>query len=182
MHETGGNSAVACIDSQILSAIIATYVGGRTAHDKHLLPICWRRSDKFLRCLLDGYLSGDGHYDRSNDRSRLGFTRNYYLESDLRTICGRLNCDLTLNPSTSWIGEKEYPIFRGEIRFQRSSHANHKDRGEIVKIGKSRSRQFWDIGVEDEPHLFALASGILTHNSKPNPMPESVTDRPTKSP
>jgi site-specific DNA-methyltransferase (cytosine-N4-specific) len=35
--------------------------------------------------------------------------------------------------------------------------------------------------VQDEPHIFALASGILTHNSKPNPMPESVTDRPTKA-
>jgi hypothetical protein len=33
--------------------------------------------------------------------------------------------------------------------------------------------------VQDEPHLFALASGVLTHNS--NPMPESVRDRPTKS-
>src|SRR5699024_12446648 len=36
---------------------------------------------------------------------------------------------------------------------------------------------FYDLGVADEPHLFALASGVLTHNSKPNAMPESVTDR-----
>jgi rRNA maturation protein Nop10 len=39
----------------------------------------------------------------------------------------------------------------------------------------------YDLGVADEPHLFALASGVLTHNSKPNPMPESVTDRCTRS-
>ena len=36
---------------------------------------------------------------------------------------------------------------------------------------------FGDIEVADEPHLFALASGVLTHNS--NPMPESTRDRPT---
>jgi hypothetical protein len=29
--------------------------------------------------------------------------------------------------------------------------------------------------------MFALGSGVLTRNSKPNPMPESVTDRPTKA-
>lgn len=31
------------------------------------------------------------------------------------------------------------------------------------------------------PHLFALASGVLTHNSKPNGLPESVTDRVRRS-
>ena len=35
--------------------------------------------------------------------------------------------------------------------------------------------------VADEPHLFALASGVLTHNSKPNGLPESVTDRVRRS-
>jgi hypothetical protein len=53
--------------------------------------------------------------------------------------------------------------------------------GEVVSIGRSKARKFWDIEVEDDPHLFALASGVLTHNSKPNPMPESVTDRCTRS-
>src|SRR5699024_4280626 len=33
--------------------------------------------------------------------------------------------------------------------------------------------------IEDEPHLFALASGVLTHNS--NGLPESVTDRVRRS-
>lgn len=37
------------------------------------------------------------------------------------------------------------------------------------------------MGVADEPHLFALASGVLTHNSKANPLPESVTDRPANA-
>lgn len=48
-------------------------------------------------------------------------------------------------------------------------------------MGQGNARKFWDIGVADEPHLFALSSGVLTHNSKKNPMPESVTDRPTKA-
>jgi len=48
-----------------------------------------------------------------------------------------------------------------------------------VGITQSRAQKFWDIEVEDDPHLFALASGVLTHNS--NGMPESVNDRPTKN-
>ncbi len=76
---------------------------------------------------------------------------------------------------------KNVPTFRGEIRYFQSNHHNRKDENEIVEIRKSRCREVYDIGVEDEPHVFALASGILTHNSKPNPMPESVKDRCTKA-
>jgi hypothetical protein len=85
-----------------------------------------------------------------------------------------LGYKLKIKLSVSKIEGKEYPSFRGEIRFKESDHRNFKDMNEIVRIGRSNARKFWDIGVEDEPHLFALASGVLTHNSKPNPMPEST--------
>jgi len=181
VHHDGGMKESINIYSKVLNAIIDTYLGGKTAKDKHLSNACWQRSNAFLRSLLEGYLSGDGGYDNANNRWRLGFTRNYYLEADLRTLCARLGYHLTIKPSVSKIGDKEYPSFKGEIRFTQSNHHNNKDMGEIVAIGNSRGRKFWDIEVEDEPHLFALASGVLTHNCKPNCMPESVRDRPTKS-
>ncbi len=56
---------------------------------------------------------------------------------------------------------------------------NTKSRFEVVEIRRSRARRFYDISLSEEPHFFALASGVLTHNS--NPMPESVKDRPTKA-
>src|SRR5690606_17113741 len=99
----------------------------------------------------------------------------------LRTLCARLGVSLRLKPTFATYQGGRVPIFRGEIRFHRSNHHNTRPDSEIVAIRRSRARQFWDIGVADEPHLFALASGVLTHNSKPNPMPESVTDRPTKA-
>jgi hypothetical protein len=177
MHQTTEHGATINIYSPVLGAIIDMYIGGRTAKDKHLKVRCWERSNLFLEALLEGYLEGDGHWDEPNNRWRLGFTRNYNLEADLRTLCARLDIQLRLNPSTTG----KFKTFKGEIRFRRSNHHNAKDDGEIVAIGRSRARKFWDIGVEDDPHLFALASGVLTHNSKPNPMPESVTDRPTKA-
>jgi DNA modification methylase len=181
VHHSDGMKESINIYSKILNAIIDTYLGGKTAKDKHLSNACWQRSNAFLKSLLDGYLSGDGGYDKANNRWRLGFTRNYYLEADIRTLCARLGYHLTIKPGISKIDDTEYPIFKGEIRFTQSNHRNNKDMGEIIAIGNSRGRKFWDIEVEDEPHLFALASGVLTHNCKPNCMPESVTDRPTKS-
>jgi DNA modification methylase len=176
-----GNKQSIRVYGRMMCALIQTLVAGRTAHDKGLSPICWRYTNGFLRAMLDGYLSGDGHYDATNDRWRLGFTRNYNLERDLRTLSARLGFKLRL--ATCFVDGfgKKWPAFKGEIRFSTSGHHNEKSMEDVMEIRKSRCREVYDVGVEDEPHLFALASGILTHNSKPNPMPESVTDRCTKA-
>jgi DNA modification methylase len=176
-----GNMMHIRVYGAMLHTLIDQFVSGRVASDKALNPIIWRYSNEWLRALLDGYLSGDGHYDAKNDRWRIGFTRNYSLERDIRILAARLGFTLTLKPSNASIGGHVYPSFRGEIRFGRNSHHNERPRSEVVEIRNARCREVYDIGVADEPHLFALASGVLTHNSKPNPMPESVTDRPTRS-
>jgi len=176
-HNTSENGMMICMDGKILNAIIDTYIAGRIAKDKHFTTAFWQQNDKFLFDVLYGYLEGDGSWDLENNRWRIGFTRNYNLESDLRTLCARLGYQIKIKLSKSYIGKKEYKSFRGEFRPIPSSHGNAKDRGEIIEIRKSRTTSFYDIGVEDEPYLFALASGILTHNSKPNPMPSSAKDR-----
>ena len=181
VHRLGGMSSTVNIDSGVLSAILNLYLSGRTAKDKHLSMRCWRRSDGFLDSLLTGYLEGDGHHDAANRRWRLGFTRNYSLEADMRTLCARLGYRLHINPSWATLDERRYATFRGELRKDESNHGNRKAPGEVVGICGSKARYFYDVGVADDPHTFALASGILTHNSKPNPMPESCTDRPTKA-
>lgn len=178
MDEDGNNQAIR-VYGKMLNAILAELVTGRTSHDKGFAPVVWRYSDRFVAAMVDGYLSGDGHADGS--RWRLGFCRNYNLERDLRTACARLGYTLTLNISSVGYDGRRVPTFRGELRKERSGHHNERDRNEIVEIRKSRCRDVYDLGVEDEPHLFALASGVLTHNSKPNPMPESIRDRPTKA-
>ncbi|MGH9438541.1 MAG: DNA methyltransferase, partial [Terriglobia bacterium] len=174
-----GNIMDVRLYGKVLVSLIDELISGATAHDKHLSTACWSYSNTFLREILDGYLSGDGHYDKSNRRWRLGFCRNYNLERDLRTLCSRLGIHLELKLSIAAFKGRKFPSFRGEIRL--AGHWNCKSAEEIVEIRKSRCREVYDVGVEDEPHVFALASGIITHNSKPNPMPESVTDRPTRS-
>jgi DNA modification methylase len=174
-----GNCLNVRLYGKVLNAVIDEYIGGRTAIDKHLTTKAWMLPDDALRLIAQGYMHGDGHED--GNRVRLGFCRNYALERDLRTLAARLGATLTLNPCEATYQGGKKPAFRGEWRWERTGHHNEKDRGEIVEIRASRARQCWDIAVEDEPHLFSLASGVLTHNCKPNPMPESVRDRCTKA-
>ncbi len=174
-----GNGMAIRVYGKLLNAILDELVTGRTAHTKAFAPVVWRYSNRFIAAMVDGYLAGDGC--RDGNRWRLGFCRNYNLERDLRTACARLGYTLTLNMAHTPYNGRRVPTFHGELRTENSGHWNEKDRAEVVAIRKSRCRGVYDIGVADEPHLFALASGVLTHNSKPNPMPESVTDRPTKS-
>jgi len=176
-----GNKMDVRVYGKIPNAIISELVSGRTAIDKCFSPVCWQYSNKFLDSMLQGYLDGDGHNDVKNNRWRLGFTRNYNLERDLRTVCARLGYKLVLNPSTVKYKEENRPTFKGEIRKVRGEHWNNKQCGEVMEIRNARCRFVYDLGVEDDPHVFALASGVLTHNSKNNPMPESVKDRCTKS-
>jgi DNA modification methylase len=174
-----GNKQYIRVYGRVLNAIIAELVTGRTAKDKGFAPVVWRYSNQFIAAMVDGYLSGDGHYEPENNRWRLGFTRNYNLERDLRTACARLGYRLVLNPRFVKYNGGQVPTFRGELRKSWNAHHNQIPLGEVVEIRKARCRNVYDLGVEDETHLFALASGVLTHNSKPNPMPESCTDRPT---
>jgi DNA modification methylase len=176
-----GNNMNIRIYGKILIAIINELVSGRTAKDKCFAPVVWKYSNNFIKSMLEGYLSGDGHWDKSNNRWRIGFCRNYNLERDLRIACARLDYHLILNTSFVKYNGGSNPTFRGETRTERRGHFNQKNPNEVIVVRKARCRYVYDLGVEDEPHLFSLASGILTHNSKPNPMPESVIDRPTKS-
>ena len=174
VHQTGGNGMTINIESLVLNGVLDTYVAGRTAKDKHLTSKAWERDHYFLGALMEGYLEGDGHYERRNKRWRLGFTRNYNWANDLRTICARMGWQVRLKLATANIGDRIYKTFRGELRIVKSTHFNARPDTEVVRIGRSRARKFWDIGVADSAHTFALASGVLTHNSKPSPMPESV--------
>ena len=177
MHHTGGKSATINLYGNVLVSIIKHYIHGKDAKTKGITPRCWTRSNNFLKSLLFGYLECDGYYDKENNRYRLGFTRNYRLADDLRTICARLGYNFKIQKSISKISDKSYKSFRGEIRIRPSNRYNTKSDGEIINIQKAKAKNFYDIELVDEPHIFALASGILTHNSKPNPMPSSVKDR-----
>lgn len=178
IHNVRGKAVSANLTGSVIHGIIDDYVAGRDCYDKHLTRKAWARSDAFLQAVLFGYLDGDGHYDEENDRFRLGFTgKNKQLANDLRTITARLGFNLRLRRRRASYGGKAFPAYKGEIRLSPSDRC--KSDAEIVNIRPCRwAKEFWDVEVEDEPHLFALASGVLTHNS--NPMPRNITRVPVQ--
>mgnify|MGYP001594673112 CR=1 FL=1 len=167
----------ACIDvySKPLAELICQYVSGTNSYTKRLTRKAWMRPNVFLDSLLSGYLDGDGHWDANNKRWRIGFTNNDGLATDLRCACARIGFRCRLKRVNHRLGQQKFPGWRGSIVCEPTKHRNTKDNGQIVAIRKSRAREFWDIEVADAPHLFALASGVLTHNCKRSPMPESVS-------
>lgn len=176
-YSTNGESLYVRCYSKVFNAVISQYLSGKTAKDKHLSSICWNLSNENLSEIVRGYLDGDGGYDSENNRWRLGFTENPYLENDLRTLAARLGAVLTLLRKGSRIKGvlKEYPSLKGEWRWNKSNHYNSKDRAEILSINVEKKRdgeRMWDIEVDSDEHLFSLASGVITHNCKKNPMPQ----------
>ena len=181
VYQTSENGSTCNLSGSVILGVLDRYISPGTAKTKRLRAAAWQRSDTFLRAVVEGYLSGDGHFDAKNDRWRLGFTANDEWAADLRTIAARLGSKLSLRRAVHTSRGRQFPGWRGEWRWTRSAHHNAKQDGEVVAIRASRARDFYDVGVADEPHLFALASGVLTHNSKPNGLPESVTDRVRRS-
>ena len=178
---TDGNKATITVTGAVLRGVLERYVSPGTAKTKRLTMHAWGRGNDFLLGVIEGYLSGDGHYDEANQRWRLGFTDNDEWAADLRTLAARLGASMSLRRSTFTGFGREWPGWRGEWRAAFRSVGLSRPRSGVVAIRRSRARQFFDVGVADEPHLFALASGVLTHNSKPNGLPESVTDRVRRS-
>lgn len=181
LHYTHDNCATVNLHGPLCGPLMKTYIYGTDAKSKGLQPRVWMRSNIFLHALLMGYLWGDGCYDEKNDRWRLGFAKNDRLAVDLRTLAARLGLPIRLTRATTTGFGKKWPIYRGQIRLNHTTHHNARENGKIVAIGRSSAGIFWDVEVEDAPNLFSLASGVLTHNSKPNAMPSSATDRPTNS-
>lgn len=181
LHQTSDHGCTVNLNGPVLAGILSAYVAGRTARDKHLHPRCWVRGNNFLREVLQGYLDGDGHFDQKNDRWMVRLCRNDGLVADLRSICARLGVSIRIKRVKHSMGGRLFPGYRGQIRLSPAAGVNSKSDFEVISIRAGRGRKFWDVGVADSPHLFALASGVLTHNSKPNPMPESCRDRPTSA-
>ena len=176
-YTINGNSLNVRCYSKIFNAILSQYIGGQTAKNKHLNSICWKLSNDKLKKIVEGYLDGDGAYDVRNNRWRLRFTENPYLERDLRVLAARLGAKITLLRRGARIKSlnKEYPSIRGEWRWKPTNHYNSKKMSEILLITEEKMKdneKMWDIEVDSDEHLFSLASGVITHNCKSNPMPQ----------
>jgi len=170
-----GNNLVVVLGGFAITGLVKQYIDGKGSSKKHLSHRAWNENKSFLNGIMDGWLRGDGHYDRKNDRWRIGFTLNRELEEDMRVIACMLG--LSYRSHSRFIkyqyGKKKSIII--DIKKKISPHNNTKSDGEIMRIENIKAIVY---GIEvDGDNLFLLPDGTITHNSKPNAMPSSVTSR-----
>ena len=104
----------------------------------------------------------------------------------MKIAAGRVGAEISVGPETTtpWFAEwhSENPMNAYiDLRVDLSSGAILK--GEVLSVSCLEDCEdgFYDVSVDCPSHLFAIGGGLLTHNCKPNPMPESVTDRCTRA-
>jgi len=174
---TYDNYSAVIVNGAVPIAIIRHYTSRSGAKHKRLSSNAFSESNEFLRGILDGFLAGDGYWDEKNNRWRFRITANRDLIDDLRVICNRLEYFMRARLRHGKGFGKEHLIFDIEIRRTRTGHFNQKDDYEIMRIEKTKGISY-EIEIED-PHVFILPDGTLTHNS--NHMPSSVKDRFTNA-
>jgi DNA modification methylase len=201
-------------------AFIERFVRGNGAKHKRLAREAFQFGPQFLDGVLSGYLQGDAHWDKLNQRWRLGLARNAGLITDLVVICRLLGYRMRTTETFVPYQRGQAEIIRGEIRAnsddrwspvtldvlglpsrrsfgpgQGHSLALLRSRYKLItrknpvsempplaeqvlqgdlrpikikSITPSTKHMFYDLSVSGN-HVFALANGLLTHNS--NPMP-----------
>lgn len=172
-NEPNSNSMSIVVSSSILYSIVFEYIVGDSSYNKHFTSKFWNMNNKFIKNVFHSYLDGDGSYDEKNNRYGLGFTgKNDSLQNDIRTICSKLKYRVCLNKCYEYNKKtgKSHIVWRGKLYLKEySKRFITSEIKEIKIINKGRTR-YWDIQLENEPHLFSLSSGVLTHNSNPVPL------------
>jgi hypothetical protein len=164
-----GNIGDIIVTGPAFAGLMQQFVLGTDCYGKHLSKYSWRQGKEFIRLLLKGYLDGDGHsedYRGLQDKWIVGFTgENFALADDLRCISAILGYRHRLKRGVSTCGGKEFPTYEGWISFDPPRY-NGKNLEEVTDIQIVNQKSvLYDIEVED-PHLFILPNGIVSHNSK----------------
>jgi hypothetical protein len=73
--------------------LIKDYIDGSDSHTKRLKNEAFNRTKKFLEGIMDGFLSGDGHFRKDADLFQVIITTNYRLYNDLIFLSKALGYD-----------------------------------------------------------------------------------------
>lgn len=168
------------IDSDMVADVISTATWGNSSSEKCLFYGCWNLSNGELRQLMTGYFQGIGYSGVDYDGIKIPYDpKNHYWRMNLRSLAARLGAYITVK----WIKKNENDKFFSPLMVwhRRKMFDADNDDCKLVRIRDCSAENFYDVSVGDDKHIYTLASGIMTHNCKPNPLPESVLDRCTKA-
>ena len=110
------NSMILVFPGHFMIELVKRFVRGNNAKTKRLAREAFWHGKEFLHGILLGYLKGDGHWDKKNNRWRLGLTKNEGLITDLRIICQLTSYKMQTNGGLMPYKDSKVEIIRGHIR------------------------------------------------------------------
>ena len=162
--------------SPLAQGVIKHFIRGKTSKGKRLTRTAFLYGGEFIKGVIDGWLDGDGHYEKYNRRWKVNMTRNKGLIDDMRACALLSGYMFRARQGYARYQNGVKPCVRITVRKSFKYHSyNRKSDTEVLNITPcSKYHDLYDIEVEGD-HLFTLLNGALTHNS--NSMPSSVKDR-----
>jgi DNA modification methylase len=174
--------------------LVLEYINNNGCRIKSFNNTIFNRSIKFLDGIINGFLNGDGYYDKKNHRYVIGLSPNHKLKDQLQVICRILGYDFRfIGDRKSIKKDKQWDNIRFTIRKEskRSYYMGCKlDPIDSVQNFKKLSvfdlelepyysgaignnQYFKNIDIESKMenkskynHLYFLANGAWTHNSE----------------
>ena len=203
-YEDGNKISLRTYDKNVLK-FINKYVSGIYCDQKALTNDAFNVSKEFMRGVLDGFLSGDGHYEKDNKRWRVGIKPNHKLKNQLQLLCRIFGYkfryegirDVTIKGLDKIYNAMYFSIRKNE-RHENNQLGMRIDNVESINdignihfydievkplyLGGKGNNQFYKVEKETEEarlskynNLYFLMNGIWTHNS--NAMPVPAPDR-----
>lgn len=154
------------VSGYVAYAILQTFVRGDGATNKAIMDTVLSAPEPWRRAFLTGYLAGDGLYEKSATRWLGNNSMNKPMMASMRTLARSLHMRLhTKNISVRAFGKK-HPAIKWHLYEKESEHPNGLPWNELEVVRTEKfSSTFYDLALSDEPHLFVLANGIVSHNS-----------------
>jgi DNA modification methylase len=180
--------------------LVKLYVTGRHCDTKYLLDLAFNKSKMFLKGIIDGFLAGDGCYEKEARRWRVAIKPNWKLKEQIEMICRIVGYDFRFN-SVRNVKEtktgKFYPSMwfsirtpEGQCRSKQFGMVLNKIKkieqdgidvvynievGLIYKGHKTNSQSIKS-HLNKYNNLYFLGNGIWTHNSNPIPIKDRLTN------
>jgi DNA modification methylase len=164
-----GNKLTVSVTGYVACSVIGEFLSGRTAHDKLPLSTVFGAPPQWRAAFLQGWLDGDGYFNEKAQRWEGNITgANLRLIPALHALARSVGH--RLQHGTGWTTAepdgKRHPVVRWKLYCRESDHHNAVPWDELeVKEIREDTGRFFDLALADEPHLFVLADGLVSHNS-----------------
>jgi len=162
------------------------FILGKNCGEKKFTDKIWNMSDEFLTGIIDGFLKGDGYYDKKYKKWRVRIKYNPDLVEQIETIC------LLIGKQFRKENNEKVKGFGKEFRISAFSIQDWNNRITFNDLSFQSIRNIKSIGIKNtydlevEPvycgkeknkptkekrkvkwnNIFFLSNGILTHNCK----------------